>query len=160
MRWLLPIGLVLLAAVLCQWLLGCGVITPVRHATPGGIVIVYHQTDGDYRLPREKVREIDERWAAVLECVPKEAQLHDRLPQVQIVGGECGTVHPYYVPWIRAVVSSSLKGLGHELTHHVTHEVEPPTREEYNTTWLHRCGDAVDREFRKKYPPRACEGDR
>lgn len=158
MRWLLPILLVLFAALLSHWLLGCaGTLTPTKRSTPGGITIVYGVNDGDYRLPAERIREIDERWAAVLECIPDEFEKHDRLPQVQIVGGECGRVHPQYVPWIRAIVDSSLKGLGHELTHHVTHEVEPPTKAEYLETWLHKCGDAVDRQFKRLYPPRKCE---
>jgi hypothetical protein len=161
--WWIAVALPLIAALVSYFALGCGIIAPVKRATPGGITIVYHQNDGDYRLPREKVREIDERWAAVLECVPAEARCRSGPFQVQIRGGDCDSyVDPYGVRVrgetlgsLRVIVPGSLGALGHEFVHLLA--CEPSHARD---ALPHTCGDKVDAEFRRKYPPKKCEGDK
>lgn len=170
MRSVFPVALVFVAALLSYWLLGCGILQPVRHATPGGIDIVYHQNDGDYRLPREKVREIDARHAALLECIPASERCTSKPPPVRIKGG-CDTyLNDYgqrdngaYV-WGRVEVPGSLKALAHEFAHHYTCTADPVRdgkldRDAYKLTWMSRCGDVIDAKFRRLYPPNKCAGD-
>lgn len=143
---------------------GCGIIAPVKRATPGGITIVYDvPNDGDYRLSREKVREIDERWTAVLECIPPEARCTSKPPSVQIRGGSCNSyIDPYgvrvggeTVGCCRVVAPGLLGGLAHEFAHVVSCS---PTHGK--NSWSYKCGDLIDAQFRKMYPPTKCEGDR
>lgn len=156
-HWLIAIALPFFAAVLSQWLLGCaGILYPVKHATPDGIDIIYDDAnDGRYRLPDAKVREIDARWAAVLECIPPEDRCRNTPPQVQIRGGNCDTfmsrgdrIRGETVWGQRVAVPGSLGALGHEFAHLVACDGST------------KCGDRVDSEFRKKYPPNVCEGDK
>lgn len=146
---------VLAAALLAT---GCGIIAPVRHHTPAGVEVVYN---GDYRLPREKVREIDERYAAVLECIPPERRCMKGPPTVEIVGGNCDSFVSQGVrvrgetfgAW-RVRVPGSLGALGHEMTHLVACEASH-ARDSLTRT----CGDVIDGTFRRLYPPRKCKGD-
>ncbi|HEY3495300.1 MAG TPA: hypothetical protein VGK73_11465 [Polyangiaceae bacterium] len=162
-NWLFPIALVFAASLLSYWLLGCGVLTSVKRPTPGGIVVVYDPDDGDYRLPSAKARELDERWAALLECLPPEALKRRDAPQVRIRGGNCDSYIDYYgvrvrgeyVPG-RVIVPGSLGALAHEFTHHLTGEDHAGP---YRDKWLSKCGDEVDRHFRKVNPPRLCPTD-
>lgn len=163
-RWFAAIALPFTASLLSYWLLGCGIWTSVKRPTPSGIVVVYDPDDGDYRLPPAKVREIDERWAALLECLPPEALKQRKPPQVRIRGGNCDSYVDYYgvrvrgeyVPG-RVIVPGSLGALAHEFTHHLTGEDHYGP---YRDKWLSKCGDLVDGAFRKMYPPNKCEGEK
>lgn len=152
---------------------GCGIfegiLEPVKSPTPGGLTLVYDDLHNErYRLPAHKVRELDERHAALLECLPREAFCRRDTPQVEIVGHCDSYVNPYGVRirggeyfWGRAVVPGSLGAAAHEMTHHYTCEVDGNSPDKpYKEKWLRKCGDEIDVHFRKMYPPVVCESDR
>lgn len=161
MRTLVLVLLHVKACVAALLIAGCGIIMPVRHATHGGIEIVYPHYEGDYRLPREKVREVDERWAALMECIPPEARCRHSPPDVEIRAGDCDSfvsqgvrVRGETVFLQRVAVPGSLGALAHEWSHLVACEYH------HNGPWTRVCGDRIDGEFRRKYPPRKCEGEK
>lgn len=140
--------------------IGCGIIQPVKHVTPGGITIVYHQNDGSYRLPRDKVREIDQRWAALNECIPQEVRCRKKVPAVQIKGPCDSFIDPYGVrvrgetAIERVLVPGSLGALAHEWSHLIACDSRHG-----KGSWSRECGDVIDSGFRRIYPPHKCKGD-
>lgn len=162
--WLVAIALPLAAALLSYWLLGCG---PVQHPTPEGLVVYYEPNEK--RLSAEKAAELDARHAALLECLPPEAFCRTKPPVFSIEGPECQDKFELWGDVQRGLTNlnglrkitlpGSLGAAAHEMAHYYTCQGHGATKEEYKTLWPYLCGDRVDSEFRKKYPPVMCEGD-
>lgn len=145
----------------------CGLAGPVKTPTPGGLVVYY--TPNEKRLSAEKARELDERHAAVLDCLPPEAiKRHE--PPTFAIDGRCDT---FWDPFIkrpirgytqlngnhRIVLPGSLGAAAHEMTHYYVGEIDGNGGKPYREKWLARCGDVIDASFRRLYPPKLCPGD-
>lgn len=137
-----------------------------RTPTPGGLVVKY--TPNEPRLSNAKARELDARYAALLDCLPPEAQCTDWPPTFSIEG-RCDTFVDYgyrvrgvYIPGPgltgHIILPGSLGAAAHEMAHHFACEVDGGPN--YANTWLRKCGDTIDQTYRRLYPPVKCEGEK
>lgn len=163
MRWLFPVSLVLLAALLCWFCVGCG---PIRNPTPSGLAVYY--SPNEKRLSAEKAAELDARHAAVLKCLPPESLCRHEPPTFSLGELGCDTFldvwderhfrgRTYLNGTHRIRLPGSLGAAAHEMIHYYTCTTDHPDREAYKATLLATCGDEIDRFFRRMYPPKECE---
>lgn len=153
MRWFL---MVLLSLVASSCLL------PADDHSPGrGVRVVYRPGDS-FRLSDAKLRELDARLDAVLECLPDEVECTREIPEVYVtrgclwlatryparVGGEYDSkVHRIYVP-------RSLGALAHEAAHHYTCQTTHGGK-----SWSNVCGTRIDTAFREANAPECAVED-
>lgn len=135
------------------FLTGCLFEPPDEH-TPNGMRVLY-QPGTSYRLPDAKLQEIDDRIAALHECLPEDAYCTHAIPEVYVtrdcdsIGTRAGSAGGEYDPAAgRLYVPRSLGALAHEGAHHYTCDMAHGSG-----SWSADCGNAIDLVFRMMNPP-------
>lgn len=130
---------------------GCGVLTPTKVESPAGVTVIY-RPNTKARLSPNKLKEVDARLKAVLDCLPPEVICTDEQPDVYVTSaclleknGDGGSYDPKVK---RIYVPRSLGALAHEAVHHYT-----CTYIHGGKSWSHLCGNKIDSAFRAEFPP-------